>query len=287
MIPTVVFNEKTDSEKGIEIIELNELYSRKGNLDHDPSVAHRLGFYILIYVNKGKGNHFIDFNHYPFAPGSIIFVNKDQIHAFDLKKDLQGKVILFNQSFVDEISSKLRMPIFSMDYLISSYSPVFSVDGELQQSCDRILSEITKENEHKQSNKFIIELLFSSMLLKLMRVRPTTLKESVNEHQVKRIRLFLTLLNKHHHTYRNVAFYADHMGMSYKQLNKLCKITSNKTAKQVIDFYLLIEAKRKLVIEQSSVKEVAYALGFDENSNFIKFFKKHTEQTPSQFKKAQ
>ena len=285
MIPTIEYKQKEFSDKGIEIIELNSLYSRIPSLAHDPAKPHRVDFYLLIYITKGQGKHFIDFNHYPFKDGSFIFVNKDQIHAFDTENSPSGKVIAFNQRFVDEISSKLRMPIFSLDYLLNAYCPIFQANNELKQSCDLLLTEIKKETTRENTDSFIVELIFSSMLLKLMRERPKNYHKSINENQIKIIHEFLGLIETHSVLNRNVAFYADKLAMSYKQLNQLCKLISKKTAKQLIDSYIIIQAKRKLAIDQSSVKEVSYDLGFEEISNFIKFFKKHSLETPAQFKK--
>ena len=72
--------------------------------------------------------------------------------------------------------------------------------------------------------------------------------------------------------------------MTYKSLNKICKLAVNQTAKQLIDAHTILEAKRKLVIEGIQVQELAYELGFEEVTNFVKYFKKHTLVTPSQFK---
>jgi|TARA_B110000902_G_scaffold265723_1_gene350866 AraC family transcriptional activator of pobA len=49
---------------------------------------------------------------------------------------------------------------------------------------------------------------------------------------------------------------------------------------------MVLEAKRQLVVENIQVNQLAYALGFDEVTNFIKYFKKHTLLTPTQFKKS-
>jgi AraC-like DNA-binding protein len=46
----------------------------------------------------------------------------------------------------------------------------------------------------------------------------------------------------------------------------------------------LLEAERKLAFTDLSVKEVAYDLGFRDSDYFFKFFKQHTNQTPSSFK---
>ena len=134
-----------------------------------------------------------------------------------------------NQAFVDQISSKLRLPIFSLDYLLNHYFPVFTADDELRQSCDLLLSEIKKESTKNNSDDFIIELLFSSVLLKIMRERPKKHHSTANKKQINKIHQFLELVEKNSILNRNVAFYADKMAMSYKQLNQLCKLSSKKT----------------------------------------------------------
>ena len=75
------------------------------------------------------------------------------------------------------------------------------------------------------------------------------------------------------------------MDISYKHLNDICKAVLGQTAKEFIDKYLILETKRHLASSNISVKELTFQMGFDEPTNFIKFFKRHTHQTPSQFKK--
>jgi len=64
------------------------------------------------------------------------------------------------------------------------------------------------------------------------------------------------------------------------------KLATKQTTKQLIDAYVILEAKRKLSIENIRVQQLADELGFDEVTNFVKYFKKNTLLTPSQFKKS-
>lgn len=72
-----------------------------------------------------------------------------------------------------------------------------------------------------------------------------------------------------------------------KSLTAACKQTSGATPKQLIAQRLTLEAKRLLAHSKQSVHQIAFSLGFNEPTNFIKFFKKYTALTPRQFRTAQ
>jgi len=46
----------------------------------------------------------------------------------------------------------------------------------------------------------------------------------------------------------------------------------------------MLEIKRAIMSTNNSLKEIAYEMGFEEVTNFTKFFKKHTGLTPKVFK---
>lgn len=284
-IPKVEFRLQGKASIGIEIIELDALYKRLPSFNHDPSIPHRVNFYNWIYITKGAGSHFIDFNHYPFQAGSFIFVNKHQIHAFDFKSRPEGQVILFTDEFVDAIHTNIRMPFFAPTHLVPFYWPVFKLSQALKDSCETLLLEINKEQGHSSRNKLLIELLFSSLILMLIREMPSTYAKHLSKAQAKDFIEFISLIHEKHTSTRDASVYAQMMHMTYKSLNQICKLAANQTPKQLIDAHTILEAKRSIVIEETKVQQLAYALGFKEVTNFVKYFKKHTLVTPSQFKK--
>ena len=68
--------------------------------------------------------------------------------------------------------------------------------------------------------------------------------------------------------------------------NHVCKVNINKTAKAYIEYVTVLEIKRLLAYSSKNVQEVAFHFGFDEPTNMVKFFKKHTKMTPTQFRSA-
>lgn len=92
------------------------------------------------------------------------------------------------------------------------------------------------------------------------------------------------LLDKHHREERSLSFYAEQLHMSVKSLSRTVRNKLNVSLGQLIRQELIHSAKDRLA-NGAAINEVAYELGFEEANHFSAFFKHHTGQTPSNFKK--
>ncbi len=108
---------------------------------------------------------------------------------------------------------------------------------------------------------------------------------STNDVDRKHVNRFMALIEQDYSTAKDASVYAEFMGITYKTLNRICRQIVGMSPKQIIDAQTILEAKRRLVIEKTKVTELAYQLGFEDSSNFVKYFKKHTTVTPHQFRK--
>lgn len=83
----------------------------------------------------------------------------------------------------------------------------------------------------------------------------------------------------------SVHYMAERLNISAGYLSDILKQESGKTALEHIHIYLISEAKNRLIGEDRSVSEIAYALGFENLSYFSRLFKKEVGISPNVFKK--
>ena len=96
---------------------------------------------------------------------------------------------------------------------------------------------------------------------------------------------FIGLVTEYHTSQRGMAFYADKLCLTPKYLSKLVKQASGRSAPEWIDEFVILEAKNLLRYSNMAIKEIVFALNFPNQSVFYKFFKAHTGQTPSEYRK--
>ncbi|RKE98441.1 helix-turn-helix transcriptional regulator [Ichthyenterobacterium magnum] len=94
----------------------------------------------------------------------------------------------------------------------------------------------------------------------------------------------IELINLFHKEEHSLGFYADKMNVSVKALSKKVKHKMNNSLGQLIRSQIIQSAKTMLA-EDEPVKEVAFALGFEEANHFSSFFTNHVGVSPSAFKK--
>lgn len=282
-IPSITFNTKSPEYKGFEVFKFERIAASAKNMSHDGTLPHRLEFYMLMLYTHGLSKQQVDFNWYSVQKGSLVYLSKGQVNGFNFTPNLNGYCMVFTQEFLDKILGKLPTNVVFRLFTPQLFDPLIDVPSEsnLYQYVELIYNEFSSKTLTNKSA--VIESLFTIILTKAEALlKQQTLQ--VQESQALNIfSEFADLVKKHFADNRNADYFAHQLGITYKHLNVICKSLTQRTAKQFIDDYIILEAKRLMVGTEIKSTQLAYALGFEEPTNFTKFFKKHTQLTPSQF----
>lgn len=268
----------------IEVIPIAETVLKHYETISNP---HRAEFYHIFWVQKGTAEYLVDFAPVKLKAGSFLFVNKDRVQAFDYQHKHDGKLLLFTDSFFGktaEDAKYLHSSILFNDFLDI---PVIDVktNASLQTIFCAIETELTKDNDSYHYD-LLHNLLHNLLLLAERERRKQGFKELTKSADLDYTVLFRDLLAVQFKTLKSVSGYASQMNVSEKRLTAAATKTMNKSPKTIIDEKVMLEAKRLLIHTNLSIKEVGYDLGFEEPTNFIKYFRKHAEKTPIEFREA-
>ena len=285
-IPYITFNPATTENIGFEIVSIEKIANKKETHEHNSQLPHQLKFYNLIFFTEGKGRHFIDFHWYTVQQNTLIYLAKEQVNAFDFSSDLKGYCMVFTEEFfVDCFSNFSDSFVFKLFHPQLS-SPIIPIPEE----SDFVLyfNLIRKELGVQKSfnKKEIIKSLLSILLSKVENIKQNQSKSSIDSSKLILFQKFTSLVENHYTESRNANFYAEKLAVTYKHLNSICKELMHKTAKSVIDDFIVLQAKRRLTSAEMKSTELAYDLGFEDPTNFTKYFKKQTGLTPISFVKS-
>ena len=280
-IPNISF-QSVEKSKDFEFLNLSDLFARMPDIvDHNPTQPHRISFFALLLVTKGFGTHQIDLKEHDLKAGTVLKIAKGQVHAFQKNAQYEGYLIIFTEDFVVNHFSKSSINMISHLYNYHISSPIFSNEAGNKIFLDQLIVEVKNENKYAKEN--IVAALLNLYLLRLEREFNDTLENNNSNHYAIFIQ-FKNLVEAHYTSTRNVKDYANKLFISTKHLNQVVKEFTLNTAKHFIDDFVILETKRAMVSSNNSLKEIAFAVGFDELTNFTKFFKKHTNLTPREFK---
>lgn len=147
---------------------------------------------------------------------------------------------------------------------------------------DTIYEEFKKDDSHK------VEIVRSYVLVLLLQIK-RVVGNATELVQLKRYQEitanFEELILKETSKYKTIADYADQLNITPIYLSECVKKATGVTAKKILSNYMTLRAKALLQQTTSSVAQIAYEMGFDEPTNFIKFFKNNEGITPAAFRK--
>lgn len=268
-----------DFSEGFAIRDIEIMLSEK-DLVQD---IHRHDFFFVLFLEKGKGEHRIDFTNYPVDNYTVFFMRPGQVHQLTLKQGSKGYLLQFNRDFYTPKEEPINYVLRKVSH--KNYCPL-SVDsfGRLLTQLAFISEEYTCKRDHYQEViKASLEILFIELVRQSS--SPNEITNNSQDYSQNQLEEFLELLQKHIVNYKQVAKYAELMHLTTFQLNKITKETIGKSCSQLINEQIVLEAKRNLLATTNQINQIAFDLGFEDPSYFIRFFKKNTNYSPEAFRK--
>ena len=243
--------------------------------------VHRHDFDFVLALEKGNGKHAIDFVSYDIPDYSVFFVRAGQVHELFLKQGCTGFLLEFSSNFLHSKHKKTKLLLRSL-----GQQNLYAIDQSSFQRITSCLKTILEESKSKREEYIdVIKANLQLALIELYRCRENKYPDldAKEKYRQEQLGLLLELVETNVTTHKQVNEYAEMMHLTTYQLNNITKTLIGKTCSEVINEQILLEAKRLLMVTSNQVNEIAYQLGYEDASYFIRFFKKHTGFSPASF----
>lgn len=272
---------------GIEIMPVNLAYD--SNLKEAMNRRHSHDFYTIIWLYESGGEHEIDFNTYPIEKDTVFFIAPSEFHCCRIKDGQKGVSIVFTKDFIQTNDGHITFLLYELFHR-SKRQPFCRIPPKHRTTLERKIEEMNAEyteNKGQYAYQEFLGSLLEQFMCLILRYgsRPYSIDTDYRNPAYARFQAFLKLVKENAGKKHTVKFYTDRLHICEKTLRGCTQRYAGTTPKTIIDEQIMCEAKRLLLYSLLSINRVAFALGFNDPTNFVKFFRTHENMTPQQFRK--
>lgn len=143
--------------------------------------------------------------------------------------------------------------------------------------------QLAEPSPYQQEAVLALCRIIGIMLLQIQDVM-TTGRGTVNSRTEELFVSFMRLVPKHFIQHHDLAFYADRLCITTAHLSRIVRQMSGQTVLSFIEQALVDEAAHRLRTTDLSVTQLAYDLGFSDQSTFTKFFRRKKGLSPREYR---
>ncbi len=247
----------------------------------------RTQYFRISLTREGTANFDIGLEKYSAQTNTILFGIPGQMFSlYNVSDNFLAYYMLFSENYMADVFSNLNK---KQQYPFLTYSGLqsFNLDSETADEIERIIMKMNLEiKENKMDCSDLIKLCIQQILLYANRCYSSViLSKNENSNKIQNLfNSYLKAVNQYFLTIRKVSDYAKMLHVSADHLNRAIKSCSDKTAHELIDEMILMEAKAYLLHTSLTISEISYKLVFSDPPHFNRFFKKYCALTPVEFR---
>lgn len=288
-IPNINLAEPNTLGTGHAELHIDSLYNLSERFGRNMP-AHRHDRYFQIhYLESGSARVNLGSQAHE-GKGPLFFATPPTVpHAFELSKEAAGVAITIRQDMFTRAQAGNEDPALTTQFS----SPLFMELGALATSRARDaerLGVLVKmlSDEYYQSHpgrQYSLPALVNLVLISIFRLAQVPeRKVPARRAELDILRAYNELIEENFAKQWPLAQYAFELNITAGRLADICRRLSGHSPKTMIFERQLEEARWQLIYTTSAISAIAYKLGFNDPAYFCRFFRKHTGQSPSEFR---
>ena len=218
---------------------------------------------------------------------SMMFLSGMTFYLLSASEDFEVRMFTFSKKLYDEIV--MELPSSFTQYM--NETPVYEhPDGSFSMKCVYAYMDMAKilHEETIRQYETILQRNFlqNYMLCILGNVQPylNTITSKYTKRQKLYLR-FISLVHSYCAQHHDIIFYASQLCISPRYLYILTyECSPLLSPKQLIDKQLILEIKALLFSSDLTVTEIAQKLNFPDQSYLCRYFKRHTDVSPTEYR---
>lgn len=246
-----------------------------------PTPPHRRSVYFFLFITNGQVVRRKDLTKFELKRDSCFCLSADQITSIDfVSQDAAG----FYMHFLPEIFNhpNLKVDLIKDFPFFSNWNePHFEINDD--KKIKNLFEILIKE--HLNENKEVLPFYLMTLLSEIKNLAQINQNKKQDASSILTYK-YKNALSEFIYTKKTVSEYADYLSVTPNHLLKCVKNTTGKTAHELLDEMRILESKVLLKQTDKSISEIADAIGKEDPSDFSRFFKLKTGQTPNQYRKA-
>jgi AraC family transcriptional activator of pobA len=280
-----LYGEQTRTENAEFVhIELIETRSRRYDW-HIDNHTHP-GMFQVLFLFGGEVRASVNDTRWERRGPVVLTIHPSVVHGFDFSPGAHGYVLTVDQNVIFSAADN-QGDLFStlfVEPLAIDLADLPEVRARLEALLQQLLAEAAWP---QYGHTLMLEWLARAALLLLVRVQADhRFADQSGRSDFELFSRFRAEVEQHFKEQWQVGQYADVLKASPVRLNRLCLKLSGKSAFDITQDRLMLEACRKLTYVPASIASIAYELGFQDPAYFSRLFKKRMGLTPKQFRKS-
>ncbi|MBH1940507.1 AraC family transcriptional regulator [Mobilitalea sibirica] len=246
--------------------------------------------YEIYYLVSGERFYFIEKQTYDVKKGSLVIIDRNQIHK------TVGTNTTHHDRILMLITEEALEPIFQlydnidMRSFFTKNSGVIELNEAGQHYVEELLFGIIREMKEKHTSyEFVTKAKLAELLIFATRCKNgenATLKsETIQTEKYKKINEIAEYITQNYQYNISLADISEDFYISKCYLSRIFKEITGFTVNEYINIIRIKKAQQLLENTDYSITQIAGLVGYDSITYFEKVFKKYTEISPLKYRK--
>ncbi len=246
--------------------------------------------YEIYYLASGERYYFIEKQTYYIKKGTLVFIDRNQIH----------KTVMANTTYHDRILMLLSED--ALDAIFNLYdnidirsffaknSGVIELNELGQTYLENLISDITTELRGKHTGfEFVMKAKIAELIIFAYRCQTgenaKMQAETIHSEKYRKINEIAEYITHNYQHNISLADIAQRFYISKSYLSRIYKEVTGFTVNEYINIVRIKKAQQMLESTDYSITQIAEQIGYDSITYFEKVFKKYIEQSPLKYRK--